>query len=70
MAGREGFSRTLKEQRMSFKHFVDLNSEHFRVRTQANASKIYAAPLTDAAHTKQRADGTLMQFQRLKPIRE
>ena len=70
MAGREGFSRTLKEQRMSFKHFVDLNSEHFRVRTQANASKIYAAPLTDAAHTKERADGTLMQFQRLRPIRE
>ena len=78
MARRQGFSNALKQQRMTFKQFVQVNAAHFRVQIQANASKIFmsasdeAARKSDfaAAHAKERADGTLMQFQRLRPIRE
>jgi len=69
MAARQGFSRTLKEQRMTFRQFVDLNNTTFRVKIQGNASKIYALPAA-TARTRERPDGTLMQFDRLRPIRE
>ena len=41
----------------------------FRVKIQGNASKIYALPAA-TARTRERPDGTLMQFDRLRPIRE
>ena len=69
MAAKEGFTRTLREQRMSFRQFVDLNADSFRLQIQGNASKIFAT--TDAAtRTRQRPDGTLAQFQRLRPMRD
>ena len=69
MAARQDFSRILKEQRMTFRQFVDLNNTTFRVKIQGNASKIYALPAA-TARTRERPDGTLMQFDRLRPIRE
>ena len=69
IAGRADFSRVLKEQRMTFKQFVDIHHGNFRVQHQANSSKIYALPAA-AARIKERADGTLLQFKRLRPIRE
>ena len=41
----------------------------FRVKIQGNASKIYALPAA-TARTRERPDGTLMQFDRLRPVRE
>ena len=77
MARRQGFSNALKQQRMTFKQFVQVNAAHFRVQIQANASKIFMSASDEvarksgfAAHAKERPDGTLMQFQRLRPIRE
>ena len=69
MAGRQDFSRVLKEQRMNFRQFVDLNASSFRVQIQGNASKIFALPAA-AARIKERADGTLLQLEHLRPIRE
>jgi len=69
MAGRADFSRVLKEQRMTFKQFVDVHGSNFRVQHRANASKIFALSAA-AARIRQRADGTLMHFERLRPIRE
>ena len=69
MAGRADFSRVLKEQRMTFKQFVDIHAGNLRVQHQANASKIFALPAA-AARSRQRLDGTLMHFERLRPIRE
>jgi hypothetical protein len=66
MAGKEGFSKTLREQRMSFRQFVNLHASSFRVVNQGNASKIFIAQA--AAARKAKPDGTLMQFQRLRPI--
>ena len=64
MAAKEGFTRTLREQRMNFRQFVDLNSDTFRLQIRGNASKIFVTPEA-AARTRQRPD-TLMQFQRLR----
>ena len=69
MGSRADFSRVLKEQRMTFKQFVDIHGGNFRVQHQANASKIFALPAA-AARSRQRLDGTLMHFERLRPIRE
>ena len=60
MAAKEGFTRTLKEQRMTFRQFVDLNADTFRLQIRGNASKIFVA--SDAARAR-RQDGTLAQFQ-------
>ena len=67
MAGKEGFSKTLREQRMSFRQFVNTHASSFRVVNQGNASKIFIAQAA-AARTKAKPDGTLVQFQRLRPI--
>ena len=67
MAAKEGFSRTLKEQRMNFRQFVDLNDSNFRVVRKGNANKIYIVP-DAAARIKERPDGTLVQYQRLRLI--
>jgi transposase InsO family protein len=69
MAAKEGFTRTLREQRMTFRQFVDLNADTFRLQIRGNASKILVTPEA-AAQTRQRPDGTLMQFQRLRPLRD
>ena len=66
MAGRTDFSRVLKEKRMNFRQFVDLNATSFRVQIQGNASKIFALPAA-TARTRERLDGTLMHFERLRP---
>ena len=65
MAAKEGFTRTLREQRMTFRQFVDLNADTFRTVIRANASKLFVTPEA-AARTRQRPDGTLLQFQRLR----
>ena len=67
MASKESFTRTLRDQRMSFKQFVDLNASDFRVVNRGNASKIFIAQQA-AIRTRQKPDGTLVQFQRLRPI--
>ena len=67
MAAKEGFTRTLREQRMTFRQFVDLNADTFRLQIRGNASKSFVTPEA-AARTRQRPDGTLMQFQRLRRI--
>ena len=69
MAGRADLSRVLKEQRMTFKQFVDFHGGNFRIQHQANASKIFALPAA-AARSRKKFDGTLMHFERLRPIRE
>ena len=69
MASRQDFSRVLKQQRMNFRQFLDVHPGNFRLQIQGNASKIYALPQA-AARLKERADGTLLQFERLRPIRE
>ena len=65
MAAKDGFTRSLREQRMNFRQFVDLNADTFRTLIRGNASKILVTPEA-AARTRQRPDGTLMQFQRLR----
>ena len=69
MAGRADFSRVLKEKRVTFEQFVDVHGSSFRGQHRANASKIFALPAA-TARLKQRADGTLLQFERLRPMRE
>ena len=64
MAAKEGFTRTLREQRMTFRQFVDLN-DAFRLQIRGNASKIFVSS-DAAARSRLRPDGTLMQFQRLR----
>ena len=66
MAKKPEFTRTLREQKMTFRQFVDLNADSFRLQIQGTASKIFAIP-DAAAKTKARADGTLAMFQRLRP---
>ena len=62
MAAKEGFARTLREQRMTFRQFVELHADAFRTVIRGNASKIFVTP--DAARSRLRdADGTLAQFQ-------
>ena len=68
MASRQDFSRVLKQQRMSFRQFIDAHPGNFRLQIQGNASKLYALPAA-TARIKQRADGTLLQFERLRPMR-
>ena len=69
MASRQDFSRVLKQQRMSFRHFIDAHPGNFRLQIQGNASKIFALPAA-TERSRERPDGTLVRFQRLKPIRE
>jgi len=66
MASKEGFTRSLKEQRMNFKQFVNLH-DSFRTVIRGNASKLFVTA-NAASKTKLRPDGTLMQFQRLQRI--
>ena len=61
MAKKLDFTRTLREQKMTFRQFVDLNADSFRVQIQGNASKIFANS-DAAARTQTRADGTLKMF--------
>ena len=62
MAQREGFSRVLKEQRMTFRQFVGLFEHRFRVKTQGTASKIHMSADDVEARTREKPEGTLMQF--------
>ena len=64
MNAKEGFNR-----RMSFKQVIDLHSHHFQIIGRGNATRISASAQDVAQRTKERPDGTLMQFQRLQPIR-
>ena len=68
MAKKQNFTRTLREQKMTFRQFVDLNADSFRVQIQGNASKIFANS-DAAARTQTRADGTLAMFSRLRRAR-
>ena len=54
---------------MTFRQFLDVHPGNFRLQIQGNASKIFALPAA-TARIKARADGTLLQFERLRPIRE
>ena len=63
------FSRILKEYRMTFRQFLDVHPGNFNVQIRGNASRVYALPAA-TQRIKQRADGTLLQFERLRPIRE
>ena len=65
MREKQGFARTLREQRMTFKQFVDLNADNFRTVIRGTASKIFATPHA-IAKTGRRLDGTLVQYQRLR----
>jgi len=69
MNAKEGFTRTLREQRMSFKQAIDLHAHHFQVSGRGNATRISASAQDVEQRTKERPDGTLMQFQRLQPMR-
>ena len=69
MAAKQDFSRVLKEQRMTFRQFLDVHPGNFNVQIRGNASKVYAVPAA-AARTRERPDGTLVHFARLRPIRE
>ena len=66
IAGKEGFTRTLKEQRMRLRLFADIHATNFQEVIRGNASKIFIASEA-AARTRQRPDGKLLQFQRLRP---
>ena len=69
MAAKQDFSRILKEYRMTFRQFLDVHPGNFNVQIRGNASRVYAMPAaTERSRTK--PDGTLVQFARLRPIRE
>ena len=65
MAARQDFTRTLKQQRMTFRQLVDLHADTFRTVIRGNASKIFVNR-DAAARSRFRPDGTLTQFQRLR----
>ena len=56
----------LKEQRMTFRQFLDVHPGNFRVKIQGNASKVFALPAA-TARSRERPDGTLVHFDRLRP---
>ena len=64
MARKDGFTRTLKEQRMTLKQFAKLGASNFPIQNQAYASKIFIKSDT-AASTRERSDGTIMRFYRM-----
>ena len=63
------FSRILKEYRMTFRQFLDVHPGNFRVQIRGNASRVYALHAA-TERSRERPDGTLVQFARLRPIRE
>ena len=52
MARRQRFSNALKQQRMTFKQFVQLNAALFRVQIQANATKIFMSAADETARKR------------------
>ena len=70
MNAKEGFKRTLREQRMSFKQLIALHAPSFRLVGRGNATRISASEQDVAQRTRERPDGTLMQYQRLRPLRD
>ena len=54
MAARQGFTQTLRDQRMTFRQFVDAHPQ-FRAESRGQASRLFAQERTDTA-------GTLMRY--------
>ena len=69
MAAKQDFSRVLKEQRMTFRQFLDVHPGNFNVQIRGNASRVYAMPAA-TERSRERPDGTLVHFGRLRPMRE
>ena len=56
MAATQGFTQTLRDQRMTFRQFVDAHPQ-FRAETRGAASRLFVTEPADTA-----ADATLMRY--------
>ena len=65
----DSFTRTLQAQRMTFRQFVDIFGHRFQIVGKGRAMKILESKDSEQAKITERADGTLLQFARLKRMR-
>ena len=59
MAAKQGFTQTLRDQRMTFRQFVDAHPQ-FRAETRGAANRVFATEPADTAETADAA--TLLRY--------